>query len=222
MRQEPETRGFLEGGGRLALLLHALFLALALLVAGPRARPGFAAEQWLLLGFRESADRTRLIGPDWLPGAVRDITALGSTSVLLLVALFALALLLADGRRRAAVLFAVTAIGGLALETAAKALVARPRPALVPHLVAVDTASFPSGHAMMSTVIFLALVLILRDLGARRALHRSALAGVSLLLVLIGLSRIALGVHWPSDVAAGWLLGIAWVLSVRALMPCRS
>ncbi len=215
-------RGFLEGGGRLALLLYALVIALALLVAGPRARLGFGPEQWLLLGFRESADRARLIGPDWLPGAVRDITALGSTSVLLLVALFALALLLADGRRRAAFLFAVTAIGGLALETAAKALVARPRPALVSPLVAVDTASFPSGHAMMSTVIFLALVLILRDLGARRALRRTALVGVSLLLLLIGLSRIALGVHWPSDVAAGWALGIAWVLSVRALMPRRS
>ena len=223
MRQGPGRRGVLEGGGRPALLLYALFFALALLVAGPRARHGFAPEQWLLLGFRDRADPAQLIGPAWLAGAMRDITALGSTSVLVLVSLLALALLIAAGRHRAALLFAATAIGGLVVETAVKALVDRPRPDLVPHLVAIDTASFPSGHAMMSTVIFLGLALLVRDLGARPALlPRTALVGVSVLLVLVGLSRIALGVHWPSDVAAGWALGIAWTLSVRALMPLRS
>ena len=222
MRQEPETRGFLEGAGRLALLLYALFFALAFLVAGPRARPGFAPEQWLLLGLRDSADPAQLIGPAWLAGAMRDITALGSTSVLALLSLLALALLIADGRRRAALLFAATAIGGLVLETVVKALVDRPRPALVPHLVDVGTASFPSGHAMMSAVILIALVLLVRDLGARPALFRTALSGASILVVLVGASRVALGVHWPSDVAAGWVLGTAWVLSVRALMPLRS
>jgi undecaprenyl-diphosphatase len=103
-------------------------------------------------------------------------------------------------------------VGGIAATLALKALLARPRPETFLHNVYVSTASFPSGHAMMSAVTYLTLAAFL----ARELRSQSLKMYVMLLAlnvsVLIGFSRVYLGVHWPSDVLAGWSFGAAWAL----------
>jgi undecaprenyl-diphosphatase len=102
-----------------------------------------------------------------------------------------------------------TAAGAL-LSTLAKLGFARPRPDLVPHGAEVYTHSFPSGHAMSSAVIFLTLGVMIALVQESRRIKFYVLAFAVLLTMLVGMSRVYLGVHWPSDVLAGWALGAAW------------
>lgn len=167
-------------------------------------------DERILLVFRDPGDVTRPRGPAWLPGAMRDITALGSAPVLVL---FVLAVVIALAVRRqyhgVALVLAAT-VGARLLNVSLKALFARPRPDLVQHLTEVRSASFPSGHAMDSAVIYLTLAALLARLVVPRAL-KLYFVGVALLLTfLVGLSRVYLGVHYPTDVLAGWMAGLAW------------
>jgi undecaprenyl-diphosphatase len=106
------------------------------------------------------------------------------------------------------VLVAIVALGR-GLSEAQKYWVARVRPDLEPHLVVVRTSSFPSGHATSSMIFYLTLALVLT---AGTRWHRVAVVGAILLSILIGTSRVMLGVHWPSDVIGGWSFGMLWVL----------
>ena len=115
-------------------------------------------------------------------------------------------------QRGAARLVAVSVGGGTALSSLLKLGFARPRPDLVPHAVEVYTASFPSGHAMLSAVTYLTLAALLARVQPRRRLRIYVLALAVLTSLLVGASRVYLGVHWPSDVAAGWCVGAAWAL----------
>ncbi len=156
-----------------------------------------------------------LRGPVWLAVVTRDITALGSNWVLLF-AMAVLALVLIMRRRvRDGLEVLLLSLGGVGLSMGAKYIFARPRPELVPHLIEVYTPSFPSGHATMSMVCFLTAALVMsrpwQHIGARRTLIVFAV----LSSLLVGVSRIMLGVHWPTDVMAGWLVGGLWVLSVN-------
>ncbi|MBN2905111.1 MAG: phosphatase PAP2 family protein [Rhodobacteraceae bacterium] len=172
----------------------------------------------ILLALREPGDVAQPIGPPWMLETMRDFTALGSTGVLTLLTVGAALYLLVSGRRRTAGLVLVAMVGGLVLNNLLKLGVARPRPDLVPHAVAVFTKSFPSGHAMNSAVVYLTLGTLLartqRALGPRSLVMTLAVG----LPVLIGVSRIYLGVHWPSDVLAGWTLGAGWALAVWLVM----
>jgi undecaprenyl-diphosphatase len=172
-----------------------------------------ALDRFLLLGLRSPADPALPIGPRWLPEAMTSLTAFGSMTGLLLVCLAVIFYLLLGRRLRTALfLFAATA-GGVALGGLLKAIYARPRPALVPHLVDVTSSSFPSGHAADSAIVYLTLAALLARTVPERAL-RIYIIGVAIILtLLIGISRVYLGVHWPSDVAAGWTLGAAWALA---------
>lgn len=110
-------------------------------------------------------------------------------------------------------------IGSSVIDDLLKHWIARPRPELVPHLVQVTNASFPSGHAMISSAIYLTLALMLAegieaDGWRGRAGRAAVVAFFSAIAVLIGMSRVYLGVHWPSDVLAGWCFGTAWALLV--------
>ena len=91
-----------------------------------------------------------------------------------------------------------------------KALFLRPRPQVVPQLRAVVETSFPSGHAMNSAIIYLTLAALLARLVQPRALKVYFLALAMLMTFLVGLSRVYLGVHYPTDVLAGWTVGLAW------------
>jgi undecaprenyl-diphosphatase len=167
-------------------------------------------DRMLLMALRSAGDPSDPIGPRWFEEAARDITGLGGHAVLTFVTLAAIAYLVMTGKRHAALLVLVAVGGGMLLSTMLKLGFARPRPDLVPHGVRVYTASFPSGHAMLSAVTYLTLgALLARVEPSRRA--KAFLLGLAILLtVLIGMSRVYLGVHWPSDVLAGWCGGAAW------------
>jgi len=161
---------------------------------------------------RRPDDPGRLIGPAWLAETARDVTALGSAPVLVLVLLAVLGYLALAGKRREALLVALAAGGGLLVSTVLKEAFARPRPDIVPHLQSAGDPSFPSGHSMLSAVVYLTLGALLARIETQRRI-KAYLLGLGLLVAaLVGLSRVFLGVHYPTDVLAGWSAGLAWAL----------
>lgn len=171
-----------------------------------------AFDRALLLAFRDPADPGAAPGPPWLPGIMRDITALGGVAALTLVVLSTAIYFLLVGKKGAALFVLVAVTGGTAISHGLKALFDRPRPELVPNAPVELTASFPSGHAMLSAVTYLTLGVLLTRIEAPRRVHAFFLAVAVVVTVLVGISRVYLGVHWPTDVLAGWCLGAAWAL----------
>ena len=171
-----------------------------------------AFDEWVLLALRSATDRSDPLGPGWLEELMRDVTALGSTGILTFITL-AVAGFLALERKSHAALFVVVAVGGgMLLSTLLKIGFDRPRPDLVPHGAIVYTASFPSGHSMLAAVAYLTLGALLARVQPRRLLKLYLLGLAILLTVAVGASRVYLGVHWPTDVLAGWAIGAAWAL----------
>jgi undecaprenyl-diphosphatase len=169
-----------------------------------------AFDSQLLLALRDPQNPANPLGPSWLEESARDITGLGGYAILTMLTLATVAYLLMAGTRAAALLVLVAIVGGTLLSTGLKFGFERPRPDLVPHATRVYTASFPSGHAMLSAVTFLTLgALLARVEKSRRT--RAFIMGLAILITLmVGVSRVYLGVHWPSDVLAGWSVGAAW------------
>ena len=172
-----------------------------------------ALDRAILTGLRLPADPALPIGPHWLPEAMTSITAFGSMTGLLLVSLTTIGFLLLGGRTRTALFVFAATSGGIAFAALLKLAYARPRPVLVPHLVDVTSSSFPSGHAADSAIVYLTLAALLARTVKERALRIYIIGSAMLLTLLIGISRIYLGVHWPSDVVAGWTIGAAWALA---------
>lgn len=167
----------------------------------------------ILIALRQPGHPAVPIGPEWLPGAVRDLTALGSTVVLTLLTIFALGFLLLMRRAATAALLLVSIGGGTLLSVLLKAYFERARPDVVPQLTDVASLSFPSGHAMLSAITYLTIAVILTRV-TPSALQRAYIIGVAVAVtVLVGLSRLYLGVHYPSDVLAGWCIGATWALT---------
>ena len=152
------------------------------------------------------------IGPKWFEEMMRDITALGSTGVLTLMMLSVIGFLAMTRKGYAALLVLVSVVGGTLISQTMKFAFARPRPELVPHGAEVYTASFPSGHSMMSAVVYLTLGALLARTQPDRGVKVYILTIAVVLTVLVGISRVYLGVHWPTDVLAGWSLGGVWAL----------
>jgi undecaprenyl-diphosphatase len=164
----------------------------------------------ILLALRSAGDLSDPIGPEWLQRAAVDVTALGSHVVLVLLVLCVAGLLALESRRAQALWLILSTAGAMLLNHGLKAVLARARPDLVQHLVVVVTPSFPSGHALMSAAVYLMLAALLGRELKRPALRRHLLGLAVLLTLLIGTSRVYLGVHWPSDVLGGWLIGSLW------------
>lgn len=198
----------------LATLLAAAggLLAFGMLAEEIIEGEALAFDRNILLALRNPADLSDPIGPRWLEEVARDITALGSHVVLTMVTLAVVGFLLIARKRGAAVLVAVSVGGGTLLGTLLKLLFGRARPDLVPHAVEVYSASFPSGHAMLSAVTYLTLGALLMRVQARPGERLYILAVAIALTLLVGASRVYLGVHWPSDVLAGWCVGAAWAI----------
>ncbi len=169
-----------------------------------------AFDTGILLALRRAGDAAHPIGPRWLEAATVDVTALGGGTVLTMVSLAVIGFLL-TGRRWSRALFVTFAVvGSVVLNALLKLEYARPRPELVAHLVNVTSTSFPSGHAMNSAGVYLTLgVLMARAVQGRR-LKLYLVGMAALLTLLIGASRVYLGVHYPTDVLAGWTAGAAW------------
>jgi undecaprenyl-diphosphatase len=207
------TRLRRELGSVFALLLAAgglfAFLRLASEVREGDTR---AFDTAILLALRNPADSADPVGPLWLEIAMRDITSLGSTAVLALVTALAVGYLVIDRKRHAALLLVAAAGGGALLSAVIKGMVDRPRPELVAHLVDVHDMSFPSGHSMLSATIYLTIGVLLARTSDQRRIKVYIVGCAVGMTLLIGLSRLYLGVHWPTDVLAGWSLGSAWAM----------
>lgn len=161
--------------------------------------------------FREPGLPNDPLGPIWLEEAVRDITALGSVSVLGLIVIASVAYLIFAGKLRTGVFLLVSVLGGTLLSTALKAWFNRPRPD-VEAVARVFTASFPSGHATLSAVTYLTLGLLLGEASNSVRLRVFCWGLGIVLALLVGVSRVYIGVHFPTDVMAGWCVGGAWAL----------
>jgi undecaprenyl-diphosphatase len=171
-----------------------------------------AIDEWLLRALRSPDDPSDPIGPIWFEESVRDLTALGSTIVVGLVVAAVLGLLLIVRNYRAASLVLGSTVGGQLLCLLLKRFFARPRPNLVPGLTRVQLASFPSGHSMVAVVLYLTLGAILAGFVPQTRLKLYILSVAMLLAFLVGMSRIYLGVHYPTDVLAGWCAGLSWAV----------
>lgn len=185
---------------------------LLLFFLGTRVMQGdvFALDRRLLLALRGSDGVP--IGSVRFASMVRDVTALGSTTVLTIVVAFVALLLGSMGRWRTGSLVAVACASGSWANVLVKHMVARARPDLVPHLMAETSNSFPSGHAANSAIVYLTLATLAWPLLRRPAARICAMTAAVLLVIAIGASRVYLGVHWPSDVLAGWLFGALWAI----------
>ena len=171
-----------------------------------------AFDRATLLLLRLPNDPAMALGPFWLESVARDITALGSVTVLGLVVAAVTIFLWLDGKTRASLFVMIASLSGALLAMALKAAFDRPRPNLFSHGDLVLSASFPSGHAMISAVVYLTLGALLAWLVTPVKLKIYVMSLALLLTFSVGLSRIYLGVHWPTDVLAGWVAGAGWAL----------
>ena len=205
-----------------AAVLAAAFVLLAIVAAGGGTQ---AFDEWVLGALRHAENRGDTIGPRWLRGAALDMTALGSAFVLGLTVFAIAGYLLLSGLRRNALFITVASVGGWTLNWILKAVFARARPDIVPHLREVVSSSFPSGHALTSAAVYLTLGFLLMRIARGRVARAYCLAIAFLVTFLVGSSRVFLGVHDPSDVVAGWLAGMCWALlclTVELLLERRA
>jgi undecaprenyl-diphosphatase len=201
----------------LSVLVGGLVLVLLLLGFASLTDEVFEGEtqhfdEQILRSLRSTTDPERPIGPRWLQAGALDITALGSATVLALATLFVVGFLLLQGMARNALFVFIASTGGWLLNEALKSFFQRPRPEVVPHLRDVWTLSFPSGHAMTSAAVYLTLGALMMRIAKRRVTKFYCIASAMFVTVLVGASRVYLGVHYPTDVLAGWLGGLSWAL----------
>lgn len=196
----------MAAGGAVAIAVLILVVLGATIDRGHQ----FEFDRAILLAMRHGVQP---IGPGWVAKAMVDITAVGGVTVLVMIVV-AVTGLLATLRLwvTAALVLAATISGSIAVEIA-KQLVGRVRPQVIDHLVQISTASFPSGHSANSAIVYLTMASLLTQVIERQATRWYVLIVAVLLVTLIGVSRIYLGVHWPSDVLAGWSFGTLWALA---------
>ena len=207
MRSKLEARTLIT-----LLMIGGALLLFAELVDKVAEGETRAFDEALLLALRDPINLSEPVGPAWLQIMFRDITSLGGYAVVTLITLAVIGYLLMAGKRGAALWVLASVGGGAVLSSLLKLGIDRPRPDLVAHLVEVNTASFPSGHATLAAVTYLTLGALLSRVEARRSAKIYALTVALTLTFLIGISRVYLGVHWPTDVLAGWCVGSAWAM----------
>ncbi len=218
MISTPEPSGAVQSARREIGLLAALMVAAAALLGflglADEVTDGHTKgfDEGLMLMLRQPGDITRPIGPHWLRLAAVDLTSLGSIVVLVVIVVTVAGLYLAQRRGREALLLLAASGSGLAMVDILKRVFGRERPPLAMHAVEVGNGSFPSGHAMLSAIVFLSLAALLAHFSQARRVRVYALTTGLLLTLLVGASRVYLGVHWPTDVVAGWALGGAWAV----------
>jgi undecaprenyl-diphosphatase len=203
--ERHELQWLLVGLG--ACVMIWIFLSLAGQVADGET---LAFDVRILRALRNPADPSLPIGPPWIESVLLDLTAIGSPTVLALVVVAVTGFLLLQTRYWTTLFVLLTVISGEMVSSALKQLFGRPRPTVVPHLREVFSSSFPSGHAMTSAVVYLTLGTMLMRVSEQRLTKMYCFAIALLLTMLAGISRVFLGVHYPTDVIGGWIIGFVW------------
>ncbi|MFN6952382.1 MAG: phosphatase PAP2 family protein [Albidovulum sp.] len=176
----------------------------------------------ILLAFRAPGAPADPLGPPWFEDLARDVTGLGGFGVLGFLTLATAGLLWLQHKRWTALYVLGAVASGVTLSSTAKAFFDRPRPDLVPHGTLVYTASFPSGHSMMAAVVYLTLAALVARTFPQQWIRVYVVALAVFVTLAVGISRVYLGVHWPTDVLAGWAAGAAWALTCAALADALS
>ena len=207
-RQLDELAVLLGAFGVLLLLLAFTLLAAQVLDGDTQS-----FDTRVLMALRRPEDPSMTIGPPWLHARALEVTALGSSTVLGLATLAICGFLLLQRMGRTAAFVLVATAGGWLLNVVLKELFQRARPAVVPHLQAVMSLSFPSGQAMTSAAVYLTLGALTMRVADRRLTKVYCMGMAMLVTFLVGVTRIFLGVHYPTDVLAGWMVGLTWALA---------
>lgn len=211
------TRGFTINR-RKALVVAAVcwvgFAAMVWLVT--HGRTG-SFDEWGLMSYRTGAD-LHPRGPEIIFESVRDLTSLGGVFLRNLFAAAAVVALLFLKLRREAILFAATVVTGWLANTGVKLLIGRERPQIVPHLTEAGGESFPSGHSFSAAVVWIGMAIAFAALSRRHSVRYTIIGAAMVLSAAIAWSRVMLGVHFPSDVVAGWLGGAGWAFLAAALL----
>lgn len=168
----------------------------------------------VMMFLRTPGDPENPIGPAWLEYTMKDLTTLGGYPFVSLLAAIVVGYLLIRRLWVSALIVPAVVIGGVLLNSALKTGFARPRPSLVAHIVEVQTLSYPSGHAMISAIVYLTLGVLLAEAQTSRRAQIYIMAVAVALTLIVGVSRVYLGVHWPTDVLAGWCGGAVLALGV--------
>lgn len=192
-----------------ALIAGAL-LAFAAIADEMQEAPGRTFDLWVLQTLHPGPNLRDAIGPRWLEHAMLDLTSIGSVAVLASVSVIAIGYLLIERHASRAFALVLALVGGLALSETLKLVFERSRPPDAYRAAEVVNASFPSGHALLSTVVYLSLGAMLARAMPKRELRFYVMAVAILLALAVGATRIYLGVHWTTDVLAGWCLGASW------------
>lgn len=171
----------------------------------------------ILMAFRTPGHPADLLGPPWVEEMVRDVTALGSYAFIIIVVIAAVGYLLLVHKYALGLVLIGAELGGMLMSTMLKTAFGRPRPDLE-HAARVFTASFPSGHATLSAVTFLTLGALLTRTNVDKRVKLYFMLVAVILTLIVGTSRVYLGVHYPSDVVAGWCLGSAWAVLCWAIV----
>ncbi|TXC68114.1 phosphatase PAP2 family protein [Sphingorhabdus soli] len=169
-----------------------------------------AIDTSLLLAFRTPGDLHTMAGPVWLRQTMLDLTTLGSATMLTIVIIGSASFMALKKAYRTSLILLGATISGSVAVALLKGFFVRPRPILVDHLVIEHSASFPSGHAANSAIVYLTIAALFMRIEPDLRTRLFVLMAAILLTLAIGISRVALGVHWPSDVLAGWMFGAAW------------
>lgn len=203
--ERREITWLLVGLASCVLLLGFLKLASEVMEGDTQAM-----DTKIVRALRKADDPSKPIGPPWMEGVLEDLTALGGPTVTWLVMLSITGYLLLQTRYRTAFFAFATAASGDLVNHAIKHVFARARPTIVPHLRDAFSTSFPSGHSMESAIVYLTLAAMLMRIVDGRVTKAYCLGLAVLITLLVGVSRVFLGVHYPTDVIGGWIIGMFW------------
>lgn len=170
------------------------------------------ADEMLLMWLREKGEPEEPIGPRWVEEMMRDLTSLGGSGILVLIVTAVTLFYLIQGRYREMLLMITVVVGAALISSFLKGVFDRPRPELFAGGRYLNAASFPSGHSMLAATTYLTLGIIVSQLMSRNRLKAFILILALFIAALVGFTRVYLGVHWPSDVLAGWAIGVVWAM----------